>query len=51
MGSPEDFSNFATAVIHQGAFDRLKEAIEQAKASKKWSYSTEETAMIAKAIL
>ena len=34
MGSPEDFSNFITAVIHQGAFDRLKEAIEQAKASK-----------------
>ena len=34
MGSPEDFSNFVTAVIHQGAFDRLKEAIEQAKASK-----------------
>ena len=34
MGSPEDFSNFVTAVIHKGAFDRLKEAIEQAKASK-----------------
>lgn len=33
MGSPEDTSNFVTAVIHQGAFDRLKEAIEQAKAS------------------
>ena len=33
MGSPEDFSNFVTAVIHKGAFDRLKEAIEQAKAS------------------
>ena len=33
MGSPEDFSNFVTAVIHQGAFDRLKEAIEQAKDS------------------
>lgn len=34
MGSPEDFSNFITAVIHQGSFNRLKEAIEQAKASK-----------------
>ena len=33
MGSPEDTNNFVTAVIHQGAFDRLKEAIEQAKAS------------------
>ncbi len=31
MGSPEDFSNFVTAVIHKGAFDRLKAAIEQAK--------------------
>ena len=33
MGSPEDFRNFVTAVIHQGAFNRLKEAIEQAKLS------------------
>ncbi len=33
MGSPEDFNNFVTAVIHQGAFDRLKEAIDQAKKS------------------
>lgn len=33
MGSPEDLSNFVTAVIHQGAFNRLKEAIDQAKAS------------------
>lgn len=33
MGSPEDTNNFVTAVIHQGAFNRLKEAIEQAKAS------------------
>ncbi|MGB2171756.1 MAG: L-glutamate gamma-semialdehyde dehydrogenase [Flavobacteriaceae bacterium] len=34
MGSPEDFSNFVTAVIHQGAFNRLKEAIERAKSSE-----------------
>ena len=33
MGSPEDFSNFVTAVIHKGSFDRLKEAIDQAKKS------------------
>jgi len=33
MGSPEDFGNFVTAVIHQGSFDRLKEAIEDAKKS------------------
>ena len=33
MGSPEDTNNFVTAVIHQAAFNRLKEAIEQAKAS------------------
>lgn len=33
MGSPEDFSNFVTAVIHKGAFDRLKEAIDAAKNS------------------
>ncbi len=31
MGSPADFSNFITAVIHNGAFQRLKNAIEQAK--------------------
>jgi len=31
MGSPEDFKNFVTAVIHKGAFDRLKETIEQIK--------------------
>ena len=37
MGSPEDTNNFVTAVIHQGAFNRLKEAIEQAKASKEVS--------------
>lgn len=33
MGSPADMDNFVTAVIHQGAFDRLKEAIEAAKSS------------------
>lgn len=32
MGSPEDFENFATAVIHKGAFDRLSTAIKQVKA-------------------
>ena len=37
MGSPEDTNNFVTAVIHQGAFNRLKEAIEQAKASNEVS--------------
>ena len=31
MGSPENFENFMTAVIHKGAFDRLKSAIEQVK--------------------
>jgi 1-pyrroline-5-carboxylate dehydrogenase len=31
MGSPENFENFMTAVIHKGAFDRLKGAIEQVK--------------------
>jgi 1-pyrroline-5-carboxylate dehydrogenase len=31
MGSPENFENFVTAVIHQGAFDRLSNAIEQVK--------------------
>ena len=33
MGSPEDFSNFVTAVIHQGAFDRITAAIDAAKAN------------------
>lgn len=33
MGSPEDFSNFVTAVIHQGSFDRVTAAIDAAKAS------------------
>jgi 1-pyrroline-5-carboxylate dehydrogenase len=31
MGSPENFENFVTAVIHRGAYDRLVAAIEQAK--------------------
>jgi 1-pyrroline-5-carboxylate dehydrogenase len=35
IGSPEDPKNFVTAVIHQGAFNRLKEAIETAKKSDK----------------
>ena len=29
MGSPEDFGNFMTALIHKGAFDRLTKAIKQ----------------------
>tara|TARA_R110000737_G_scaffold352396_1_gene398240 strand:- start:2469 stop:3632 length:1164 start_codon:yes stop_codon:yes gene_type:complete len=31
-GSPEDMSNFITAVIHEGAFDKLAKYIDQAKA-------------------
>jgi 1-pyrroline-5-carboxylate dehydrogenase len=31
MGSPADFKNFVTAVIHIGAFERLVQAIEQVK--------------------
>ena len=31
MGSPEDFSNFITAVIHEGSFDKLAAYIERAK--------------------
>ena len=31
MGSPEDFSNFVTAVIHEGSFDKLARFIDQAK--------------------
>ena len=31
MGSPEDFSNFFTAVIHEGSFDKLEKFINQAK--------------------
>ncbi|WP_340075569.1 L-glutamate gamma-semialdehyde dehydrogenase [Leptobacterium sp. I13] len=33
-GSPEDMSNFVTAVIHEGAFDKLASYIDQAKADK-----------------
>lgn len=32
MGSPEDMSNFITAVIHEGSFDKLATYIDQAKA-------------------
>ncbi len=31
IGSPEDFSNFITAVIHEGSFDKLATYIDQAK--------------------
>ncbi len=31
MGSPEDFSNFFTAVIHEGSFNKLAKYIDQAK--------------------
>jgi 1-pyrroline-5-carboxylate dehydrogenase len=31
MGSPEDFSNFITAVIHEASFDKLAKYIDQAK--------------------
>lgn len=31
MGSPEDLSNFVTAVIHEGAFDKITGYIENAK--------------------
>jgi 1-pyrroline-5-carboxylate dehydrogenase len=34
MGSPEDMSNFVTAVIHEGSFDKLAKYIDQAKADK-----------------
>ena len=34
MGSPEDFKNFMTAVIHENSFDKLVNAIERAKADK-----------------
>ena len=32
MGSPADMSNFITAVIHEGSFDKLAKYIDQAKA-------------------
>jgi 1-pyrroline-5-carboxylate dehydrogenase len=28
--APEDFSNFVTAVIHEGSFDKLASFIDQA---------------------
>ncbi|HKX86301.1 MAG TPA: L-glutamate gamma-semialdehyde dehydrogenase [Flavobacterium sp.] len=31
QGSPQDFSNFVTAVIHEGSFDKLAKYIDQAK--------------------
>jgi 1-pyrroline-5-carboxylate dehydrogenase len=31
MGSPDDLSNFVTAVIHEGSFDKLAKFIDQAK--------------------
>ncbi|MBC9796566.1 L-glutamate gamma-semialdehyde dehydrogenase [Sinomicrobium weinanense] len=34
MGSPEDMSNFITAVIHEGSFDKLASYIDQAKADQ-----------------
>ena len=34
MGSPEDFKNFMTAVIHESSFDKLVNAIEKAKVDK-----------------
>ena len=34
MGSPEDFSNFLTAVISEKSFDKLAKFIDQAKADK-----------------
>ncbi|NNE75860.1 MAG: L-glutamate gamma-semialdehyde dehydrogenase, partial [Pricia sp.] len=33
-GSPEDMSNFITAVIHEGSFDKLAKYIDQAKEDK-----------------
>lgn len=33
-GSPEDMSNFITAVIHEGSFDKLAKFIDQAKKDK-----------------
>ncbi len=34
LGSPSDFKNFVTALIHKGAFDRLVNAIEKIKKDK-----------------
>lgn len=35
IGSPRNFKNFVTAVIHKRAFDRLKDVIEEVKNSDK----------------
>ena len=35
MGSPEDMSNFITAVIHEGSYNKLKKFIDKAKKDKK----------------
>jgi 1-pyrroline-5-carboxylate dehydrogenase len=43
MGSPEDFSNFVTAVIHEGSFDKLASFIDQAKKIPMLKSSLEET--------
>jgi len=51
MGSPEDFENFVTAVIHKGAFDRLANAIEQVKKDQKAEIVAGGIMMIAKVIL
>ena len=34
IGSPEDFKNFMTAVIHENSFDKLVSVIEKAKVDK-----------------
>ena len=34
MGSPENFNNFITAVIHEGSFDKLVEYLKKAKEDK-----------------
>ena len=34
MGSPEDMSNFITAVIHEASFDKLAKYIDQAKSDE-----------------
>ena len=35
MGSPEDLSNFVTAVIHENSFDKIAKYIDDAKADSK----------------
>lgn len=35
MGSPRNFKNFITAVIHKRAFDRLKDVIEEVRSTDK----------------